>query len=86
MVTEVHVVGLGPLGEGDPLVDGVQQFVLDLSHCVTVQHLDRHLRPGLAFRRDAHQRLREREVWEIDPVVRERYCRKQEFYNLTSQL
>lgn len=56
-VTEVHVVRLRPLGEGDPLVNGVQQFVFDLRHRVTVENLHRHLRPGLAFRRDAHQRL-----------------------------
>lgn len=54
VVTEVHVVGLRPLGEGDPLVDGIQQLVLDLSHRVTVQHFDWHLRPGLTLRRDAH--------------------------------
>lgn len=82
MVTEVHVIGLWPLREGDPLVDGVQQLVLDLGHRVTVQHLDRHLRPGLALRRDAHQRLREREVREIDLVVRKRYCRQQNYLSI----
>lgn len=57
-VTEVHVVGLRPLGIRNSFVNSVQQFVFDLRHRVTVQHLHRHLRPCLALRRDAHQSLR----------------------------
>lgn len=62
MVTEVHVVCLGPLGERDSFENSVEQFVFDLGHCVAVQHLHGHLCTSLALRGIAHQSLGQRQA------------------------
>lgn len=55
--TQVHVGGFEAVGVRDVLVDGVQDFLLDLADGVTVEHLHLDLRALLVLRVDAVHHL-----------------------------